>query len=122
MLNILELGGVAGPIDSLLENVVAFLPNLLWAGLIFFIGIMVARIVRDLVVTTLQTVDFDKWANRGGVDNVTGNSAISKTIGTIVYVLIAIPVAVRKPRSRDRGFSLAQVSGSTIRERLHVPR
>ncbi|MEC7624734.1 MAG: mechanosensitive ion channel [Pseudomonadota bacterium] len=94
VLNILELGGVAGPIDSLLENVVAFLPNLLWAGLLFFIGIMVARIVRDLVVTTLQTVDFDKWANRGGVDNVTGNSAISKTIGTIVYVLIAIPVAI----------------------------
>ena len=94
ILNILELGGVAGPIDSLLENVVAFLPNLLWAGLIFFIGMMVARIVRDLVVTSLQTVDFDKWANRGGVDNVTGNTAISKTIGTIVYVLIAIPVAI----------------------------
>ena len=84
ILNILELGGVAGPIDSLLENVVDFVPNLLWAGLIFFIGMMVARIVRDLVVTTLQTVDFDKWANRGGVDNVTGNTAISKTIGTIV--------------------------------------
>ena len=81
VLNILELGGVAGPIDSLLENVVDFVPNLLWAGLIFFIGMMVARIVRDLVVTTLQTVDFDKWANRGGVDNVTGNTAISKTIG-----------------------------------------
>ncbi|WP_232725630.1 mechanosensitive ion channel [Qipengyuania seohaensis] len=94
ILNILELGGVAGPIDSLLENVVDFVPNLLWAGLIFFIGMMVARIVRDLVVTTLQTVDFDKWANRGGVDNVTGNTAISKTIGTIVYVLIAIPVAI----------------------------
>lgn len=94
VLNVLELGGVAGPIDSLLENVVSFVPNLLWAGLIFFIGMMVARIVRDLVVTTLQTVDFDKWANRGGVDNVTGNTAISKTIGTIVYVLIAIPVAI----------------------------
>ena len=84
ILNILDLGGVSGPIDSMLQNVVAFLPNLLWAGLIFFIGMMVARIARDLVVTTLQTVDFDKWANRGGVDNVTGNPAISKTIGTIV--------------------------------------
>ena len=94
ILNILDLGGVSGPIDSLLQNVVAFLPNLLWAGLIFFIGMMVARIARDLVITTLQTVDFDKWANRGGVDNVTGNPAISKTIGTIVYVLIAIPVAI----------------------------
>ncbi|WFL76085.1 mechanosensitive ion channel [Altererythrobacter arenosus] len=94
VLNILELGGVDGPIESLLQNVVSFVPNLLWAGLIFFIGMMVARIVRDIVVTALETVDFDKWANRGGVDNVTGNSAISKTIGTIVYVLIAIPVAI----------------------------
>ncbi|MFN2098897.1 mechanosensitive ion channel [Altererythrobacter sp. MF3-039] len=94
ILNVLGLGGVAGPVDSLLENVVGFLPNLLWAGLIFFIGMMVARIARDIVVTALQTVDFDKWANRGGVDHVTGNSAISKTIGTIVYILIAIPVAI----------------------------
>jgi len=50
--------------------------------------------VRDLVVTFLQTVDFDKWANRGGIDAVTGNSTISKTIGTIIYVLIIIPVAI----------------------------
>ena len=94
ILQVLELGTVAGPINSLLENIVDFIPNLIGAGLIFFIGLMVARIVRDLVVTALQTVDFDKWANRGGVDNVTGNTAISKTIGTIVYVLIVIPVAI----------------------------
>ncbi|MEB3416663.1 mechanosensitive ion channel [Alteriqipengyuania sp. WL0013] len=94
ILSVLELGAVAGPINTLLENVMDFIPNLVGAGLIFFIGVMVARIVRDLVVTFLQTLDLDKWANRGGVDSVTGNSAISKTIGTIVYVLIIIPVAI----------------------------
>ncbi len=94
VLQVFELGAVAGPIGSLLENVVSFIPNLIGAGLIFFIGLMVAKIVRDLVVTALQTVDFDKWANRGGVDTVTGNSTISNTIGTIVYVLIIIPVAI----------------------------
>ena len=94
ILQVLGLGTVAGPVNSLLENVMDFIPNLVGAGLIFFIGLMVARIVRDLVVTGLQTVDFDKWANRGGVDTVTGNTAISKTIGTIVYILIVIPVAI----------------------------
>ncbi|MGB3378220.1 MAG: mechanosensitive ion channel [Allopontixanthobacter sediminis] len=94
VLQVFELGAVAGPIGSLLENVVSFIPNLIGAALIFFIGLMVAKIVRDLVVTALQTVDFDKWANRGGVDTVTGNSTISNTIGTIVYVLIIIPVAI----------------------------
>ena len=94
ILRVLGLGGVDAPIQTLLNSIMGFVPNLLGAAIIFFIGIVVARIVRDLVVTFLQTVDFDKWANRGGIDAVTGNSAISKTIGTIVYVLIIIPVAI----------------------------
>ena len=94
ILSVLELNGVMAPIENLLNNIMGFIPNLIGAGLIFFVGLMVARIVRDIVVTALQTVDFDKWANRGGVDTVTGNSTISSTIGTIIYILIIIPVAI----------------------------
>ena len=94
ILTVLGLGSVAGPVDSLLENVVEYIPRIVAAGLIFFIGMMVARIVRDIVQTVLQTVDFDKWANRGGVDSVTGNTAISRTIATIVYAIIVIFVAI----------------------------
>ena len=94
LLSVLGLGNVVGPLNTLLDSVMAFIPRLVAAGLIFFIGLMIARIVRDLVVTALQTVDFDKWANRGGVDTMTGNTAISGTIGTIVYALIVIFVAI----------------------------
>ena len=94
ILNVLNLDVVGGPINRLLESVVEFIPNLIGAGLLLFIGLMIAGIVRDIVIAALQTVDLDKWAGKGGVDNVTGNSAITKTIGTIVYILIAIPVAI----------------------------
>ncbi len=94
ILQVLGLGAVAGPIDSLLENVVEYLPRIVAAGLIFFIGLLVARIVRDLVRTTLETVSFDKFANRGGADELTGNTAISGTIATIVYAIIVIFVAI----------------------------
>lgn len=94
ILQVLELGGVAGPINELLDNIMSYVPKLVGAGLLLFIGLMVAGIVRDIVVTTMQTVDFDKWASKGGVEDVTGNAAISKTIGTIIYALIAIPVAI----------------------------
>ncbi len=94
ILQVLGLNAVAGPINSLLENVVEFVPRLIGAGILLFVGLMIAGIVRDIAVTAMQTVDLDKWANKGGVDNVTGNHAISKTIGTIVYILIAIPVAI----------------------------
>ena len=94
ILQVFDLGGVMTPVQTLLNSIMAFIPKLIGAGLIFFIGAMVARIVRDIVVTTLQTVSFDKWVNRGGAEALTGNSQISKTIGVIVYVLIIIPVAI----------------------------
>lgn len=94
ILRVLELGDATAPLQRMLDNFMGFLPNLVSAVLIFFIGLMVARIVRDLVVTALQTVDLDKWANRGGLESATGNSTISTTIGTICYVLVIIPVAI----------------------------
>lgn len=94
ILQVFDLGGVMQPVQALLNNVMGFIPNLIGAALIFFIGLMVARIVRDITVTALQTVDFDKWVNRGGAETLTGNPRISKTIGTIVYILIIIPVAI----------------------------
>ena len=90
ILQVFSLGGVMAPVQTLLNNVMGFVPNLIGAGLLFFIGLMIARIARDLTVTALGTIDFDKWANRGGVDTATGNSAISRTIGTIVYAVVVI--------------------------------
>ena len=90
----LGFDSVITPVQSLLGNFIGYVDNIVFAGAIFFIGSMIARIVRDLVETALSTVNFDKWANHGGVEAMTGNSAISKTIGTIVYVLVIIPVAI----------------------------
>ena len=94
VLQVLDLGGVMAPIQGLLNDVLGFIPNLIAAALIFFIGMMIAGIVRDLVTTSLQTVDFDRWMGRTGASEVTGNTRISRTIGLIVYILIAIPVVI----------------------------
>lgn len=114
ILQVFSLGGVMGPVQTLLNDIARFIPRLIGAGLIFFIGLMVAKIIRDLVVTALQTVDFDKWANRGGVDTVTGNTAISKTIGTIVYVLVIIPVAIAALEALDIA-SISQPASEMLR-------
>ena len=90
----LGLDSVIKPIQGLLESVIGFAPNLIGAAIAMFVGYTVAKIVKDLVDTTLSTVNFDKWANKGGVDLVTGNSKISNTLSTIVFILIIIPVAI----------------------------
>lgn len=94
ILQVFSLGGVMQPVTTLLDDVMGFIPNIVGAALIFFIGLLVARIVRDLTVTTLHTIDFDKWANRGGAETLTGNTTLSNTIGTIVYAVIVIFVSI----------------------------
>lgn len=94
VLNYLHFDSATRPIEAMLTDVMGFLPNLIGAGIIFFVGLMIARIVKELVETAMSAINLDRWAQKGGVEQVTGNAAISKTIGTVVFVLIIIPVAV----------------------------
>jgi len=94
ILQTLHLSSVIGPVQELINAFMSFMPKILGAGIIFFIGGMIAKIVREIIETTLTTVNFDKWANLGGAEAVTGNSAISKTIGTVAYILIIVPVGI----------------------------
>jgi Conserved TM helix len=94
VLDALHFTAVITPIQSLIDAFIAFVPKVVGAGIIFFVGAMLARIAREIVETTLATVNFDKWANLGGAEQVTGNATISKTIGTVVFVLIIVPVGI----------------------------
>ncbi len=95
VLQVFSLERALAPIQSLLDGVMAYLPNLIGAVFLFIVGSMIAKILRQLVETGLRTVNFDKWLNRGGADAVTGGSVnLSKTIATIVYALVMIVVAI----------------------------
>jgi len=90
----LGLDNVIKPLQTLLDNIMGFIPNIIGAGVILFVGLVVARIVKQLVETTLSTVNLDGWAAKGGVEKVTGTNTISKTIATICYVIVIIPIAI----------------------------
>jgi Conserved TM helix len=94
VLQALDFNSVIVPIQGIIENFMDYVPSVLGASVIFFVGAMIAKIVREIVETGLGAVNFDKWANIGGAEAVTGNSAISKTIGTIVFVMIIVPVGI----------------------------
>src|SRR6476469_11018296 len=58
-LSFLGIGQILAPINELVTEIFAFLPRLIGAGLIFFVGLIVARIVRRLVETVLVAVNVD---------------------------------------------------------------
>ena len=90
----LGLENVIRPLQTLLEQIMAFIPNIVGAGIIMFVGLVIARIAKQLIETSLSTLNLDGWAARGGVAQVTGNNTISKTIATVAFVLIIIPIAI----------------------------
>lgn len=90
----LGFNSVMTPVEGLLGNFIGYLDNIVFAVAVFFVGTIVAKIVRELAETTFATINFDRWANMGGAEAVTGNSSISKTIGTICYVVVIIPFAI----------------------------
>jgi hypothetical protein len=106
----LRLGGVLDPVRQLTTNAFSFIPNLVGAGLIFFIGLIVARIVRRLVEGALLAANADGWLRRSGISSTagtapagaagappsvsSGKTSISRSVGMIVFFLIMIPVTI----------------------------
>jgi hypothetical protein len=58
---------VLEPVNRLTTNVFAFIPNLIGAGLIFAIGLVVAKIVRRIVEEALIAARADDWLSRAGL-------------------------------------------------------
>jgi len=95
------------PINALTGEVMVFLPRIIGAGIILFVGVLIARIVRTIVETALGAVNWRRWCERfnrvgpaeigaaAGPDNAPTNCAgLIRLAGAIVFALIVIPVAI----------------------------
>ncbi|HVI05042.1 MAG TPA: mechanosensitive ion channel, partial [Sphingomicrobium sp.] len=71
-LQFLKLGQILSPINELVNEIFAFLPHLIAAGLIFFLGLVVARIVKRLVETVLVAANVDGLLARVGIGSTEG--------------------------------------------------
>jgi hypothetical protein len=111
-LRFLGVGQILAPINELVTAIFAFLPRLIGAGLIFFVGLIVARIVRRLVETILIATNIDGLLARIGIGSTEGTvrtspdavpagaapgatrASLAKALGVLVFALIIIPVAI----------------------------
>lgn len=85
------LEGLLAPVQGLLDTILLFLPNLAAAALILVVGYFVARIVQRIVSELLEAAGADRLADRTGLD-AARTVRISDIVGTIVFVLIIVPV------------------------------
>lgn len=94
ILGALELEGLLQPVQTLVDELLGFLPNLFAAALILLVGWFAARIVQRIVANLLAAFGADALSERVGLSAVLGQQRLSGLLGLIVYVLILIPVII----------------------------
>jgi hypothetical protein len=94
ILDTLGLQQALRPVQNLVDEILLILPNILAAVLIAAAGWLLATVVRRIVTNLLSSAGFDQLGRRFGLRGTTGGQTLSGIVGTIVYVLILIPVAI----------------------------
>jgi hypothetical protein len=94
VLSTLQLAGTLGPVQNLLNQILNALPNILQAILIGAIGWFIAQLVKKIVTNLLAATGVDGLGERFGFSSRANRQSLSSIIGTIVYVLVLIPVVV----------------------------
>ena len=90
----LQLQGLLGPVQGMMDELIGALPNVLMAVVIFIVGWFVAKIVRRILSNLLAAVGLDGLGERVGLDKALGKQRLSSLIGLIGYTLILLVVLV----------------------------
>jgi len=89
---------IADPVRQMLAKILAYLPILLGALIIFIVGWIVAKLIRRAVDWLLKAVRFDVMANKTGITEVLRKGDLkitaSQVVSGLVYWLIIIMVLV----------------------------
>ena len=94
ILTALALQGLLDPVQSMLDKILGFLPNLVTAAILLLVGWFVARLVQRIISSLLAAAGADKLAERVGLDGFLGEMKLSGLAGNIVYVFILIPIVI----------------------------
>ncbi|BAY93526.1 MULTISPECIES: mechanosensitive ion channel [unclassified Tolypothrix] len=94
VLDTLGLREALQPVKALITEILSILPNILAATLIAAVGWFVANLIRRVVTNLLITTGIDHLGSRFGLSPNVGAQPLSNILGTVVYILILIPVAI----------------------------
>mgnify|MGYP002510199917 CR=1 FL=1 len=94
----LGMENVSSPILGVLNTVWGYLPNILAAAIVLWVGFFVAKLIRELLVPVFDKLKVNRLQEKAGIE-VEESGKLSNTLAYIVYVLILIPVVITALRA-----------------------
>ena len=89
----LELDGLFAPLTNMVDKFLNAIPNIIAAAIIFFIGYIVAKVVRGIATSFVSTLDLQGYADRAGITGERHNS-LPNLAGSLAFLLVIIPTIV----------------------------
>ena len=95
ILGSLGLGQTADSVQTLVNQLLGYIPGIIGAVIILILGALLARIVRQIVTGFLEGVGVDGLGERVGLSKAQNAQPLSALLGTVVYILVLVPVIVQ---------------------------
>jgi hypothetical protein len=94
ILSVLQLEGTLRPLQELVNNILAIVPNILAAIIIATIGWVVAQIAKKIVTNLVTAAGINQIGEKIGLSATSQGQSLAQIAGSIVYILILIPIAI----------------------------
>lgn len=91
VLHQLGVTGLLAPINGMITKALSYIPNLIGAGVIIFVGFVIAKILRGIVTNIVTSLNVQNLAGKAGIGNQT---QIANIAGTLVYLIVLITAII----------------------------
>lgn len=110
VLDALNIAGVAQPFSGLVAGMLAFIPKLIAAVLIFAVGFFVAKIIKNIVINLLVAAGSEKLIAKLRLKHLFDGNGFAAIVGNFVFIVIMIPITIAALEKLD----LVGITGPAI--------
>ena len=87
----LNLDGLFAPLTNMVDKIFSFIPNILIAGAVFFIGYIIAKVVRGIVTNLVSTFNVQELASKAGLSE---KNSLPNIAGSLAFLVVIIPTII----------------------------
>lgn len=87
----LGLNGLFTPLTNMIDKMLSFVPNIFTAGVIFFVGYVVAKIIKGIATNLVSSLGVQKLASKAGLSE---KNSLPNIAGSLAFLLIIVPFTI----------------------------
>ena len=87
----LGITGLLAPINGMISKGLAYIPNLIGAGVVIFVGYIIAKVLRGIVTNIVTSLKIQSLVGKAGISNQT---QVANVAGTLVYLVVLITAII----------------------------